>query len=123
MRRLPDLVTLRAAIWTWRNLARARSRLAHETITTVKVNAPPSLPPHAGRGVREALRRANASCLEAALIRQTWLASQGESRDLVIGVAGPATTFRAHAWLEGDAPRESEGYTELLRLPPRVGDR
>ena len=40
-------------------------------------------------GRRDRPRRQRPSCLERSLVLQRWLASQGTSRDLVIGVTGP----------------------------------
>ena len=123
MRRPPDLATLRAAAWAYRALASVREQSRRRDPERVQVLEPPRLPAHAQRGVRGVLRRAHATCLESALVRQRWLAAHGDPRDLVIGVAGPTSSFRAHAWLEGDHPRESEGYTELTRFPARVTGR
>lgn len=79
----------------------------------------PELPSAAGRGVQAVLRRTRWSCLERAVVRQRWLASQGSARDLVIGVsAGPP--FEAHAWLEGDPATDSAAYEELSRHPART---
>lgn len=123
MRRVPDLASVRAALWTLRALARTRRRLRAGDLKTITVEAPPPLPAEAVRGVRGVLRRVDQTCLERALVLQRWLAAHGERRDVVIGVAAPASDFRAHAWLDGDPPTESNGYTELLRLPARVADR
>ncbi len=123
MRRPPDLASLRAALWTWRALARTRRLLRGGELKAIEVDPPPELPSHAVRGVRGVLRRVDQTCLERALVLQRWLAAHGERRDVVIGVAAPASDFKAHAWLEGDPPAESDGFTELLRLPLRVADR
>jgi hypothetical protein len=119
MRRPPDLATLRAAAWAYRALTNLRRNQRDRAPEAVQIVGPPPLPPHAQRGVRGTLRRANATCLESALVRQRWLAAQGDRQDLVIGVAGPTSSFRAHAWLEGDHPSDGEGYTELTRVPAR----
>jgi hypothetical protein len=66
--------------------------------------------------VQTVLRCSRASCLEAALVRQRWLVSQGVHRDLVLGVA-PGPPFAAHAWLDGDPDTSSTGYEELSRHP------
>jgi len=50
-----------------------------------------------------------------ALVRQRWHAGHGSNRTLMIGVRPPAAGFAAHAWLEGDPPSNSVGFTELAR--------
>jgi hypothetical protein len=53
------------------------------------------------------------------MIEQRWQAAQGNPRDVLVGVRGPAAEFGAHAWLEGDEPPGDEsGYRELLRIHP-----
>lgn len=115
MSRPPRICELRAAWWAYRCLRRARRRLAAGR--TELRGAPPSLPVAAVRGVEAALRRGRATCLEAALVRQQWLAAQGVTRDVVIGVTAPSDGFRAHAWLAapGD-PTPVEPWRELTRL-------
>jgi hypothetical protein len=81
----------------------------------VRLPSPPPGGPCAERGVAFALHRRRATCLEAALVRQAVLGGRGVSRELVIGVAGSAGSFRAHAWLHGD-PIERQ-FTELTRRP------
>ena len=118
MRRPPDLAEMRAAVWAYRSVRWLRARPGWEERRVPALPAPPRLPAHAVRGVRAALRRADATCLEHALVRQGWFAAHGELHDVVIGVAGPAAAFRAHAWLDDDPASERVGYTELTRLPP-----
>ena len=65
------------------------------------------------------LRRLPTTCLERAMIEQRWQAANGNPRDVLVAVRGPAAGFRAHAWLEGDEPPADEsGYRELLRIQP-----
>ena len=64
------------------------------------------------------LRRMNATCLIRSQVGQAWDGAYGRRRDMLVGVTAPSTGFRAHAWLEGDPPCHSEGFSELLRLPP-----
>ena len=85
----------------------------------LRLPAPPRLPPSAARGVAAALRRSRSTCLVEASVRQAWLASQGDLRDLVIGVKPPAEGFAAHAWLKGDPESSAVGFTELTRVPAR----
>ena len=113
--RPPRICELRAAWWAYRCLCNARRRLAAGHMD-VRV-APPALPASAVRGVEAVLRRAQPSCLEAALVRQRWLEAHGVLCDVVIGVTAPSEGFRAHAWLED--PNESgarQPWHELARL-------
>ena len=110
-----DLPTARAAVWAWRSLRDARRRLKVERIDAIRLAAPPALPPHAARGVTAVLRRTPNTCLERSLVLQRWLAAQGEPRDIVVGVAGPAARFKAHAWLDGE-PGADTGFDELTRV-------
>jgi hypothetical protein len=79
----------------------------------------PRLPSSALRGVNAALRLGRSTCLVRGAVLQAWWLSQGEARDLIIGVTAPSKGFAAHAWLEGDPPCHSEGFEELSRLPAR----
>jgi hypothetical protein len=82
--------------------------------------APPAVAAHAGRGVEAVLRRSKATCLEAALVRQHWLAVHGVICDVVIGVTAPGAGFRAHAWLDeslGSTGSAARPWHELTRLP------
>jgi hypothetical protein len=117
MRRPPDLVTLRAAVWASRALRRVRRDLQQQPLRAVRVPAPPTLPEHAARGVFVALRRVDPSCLERSLVLQRWMASQGDPREVVVGVSAPGA-FRAHAWLAGEQPPAGAGFAELMRLAP-----
>jgi hypothetical protein len=115
-RRPPRICELRAALWAHRCLRDARLRLAAGH-TDVRI-APPALPAAAVRGVEAILRRAGATCLEAALVRQRWLRGQGVQRDVVIGVTAPSDGFRAHAWLaDPNEPAAHQPWHELTRLP------
>jgi hypothetical protein len=110
------LATARGAAWAARASLVAHRQLRSVPLESIELPPVPSLPRAAGRGVQAVLRGTRATCLERALVRQRWLASQGVARDLVIGVrAGPR--FAAHAWLEGDPAASSAGYDELSRHP------
>jgi transglutaminase superfamily protein len=108
-----DVPTLRAAWWTARALLRTRRQLPDSRVGGVRVAPPPALPRTAERGVQAVLRRVPNTCLERALVLQQWLLSQGDRRQVVVGVTS-AEGFQAHAWLEGEAPPEA--FKELLRL-------
>lgn len=117
MRRV-DLPTLRAAWWATRAARRARRQLrTGARLEELSLPPVPDLPDSAGRGVAAALRRGNYTCLVEASTRQAWHAAHGRPRDVVIGVTAPTSGFRAHAWLEGDAPCHSEEFEELSRHP------
>jgi hypothetical protein len=65
------------------------------------------------------LRRLPSTCLERALVLQRWRAAQGDGCDVVIGVAGNHSDFRAHAWLDDERSRaDLEEFRELVRLRP-----
>lgn len=117
MRRMPDVPTLRAALWAVRALRRTRRALKRGPVTEIRLGRPPTLPASAWRGVRAVLRRSDPTCLERALVLQSWAVAQGEPRDVVIGVNGTGEQFAAHAWLDGDADGEGGPYQELMRVP------
>ncbi len=114
--------------WTVRAVRASRAQLLERQPPEVRLPPLPSGGDPAGgdRTVRLAARAARASCLETAIVRQRFLASQGVRRDLVIGVTAPSAGFRAHAWLEGDGG--TSGFVELHRhpapsvAPPRLPD-
>jgi hypothetical protein len=114
IRRRVDPQALRGSWWTLRSLRRVRRQLRDGRLEDVVVPPPPPLGDSAARGIEAVLRRM-ASCLERSLILQRWLASRGESRDVVIGVRAPSSGFRAHAWLDGEPAGD---FDELLRLGP-----
>ena len=105
--------------WAGRALIDVRRSLRRSTLPEVTVTPPPPLPAHASRGVRFVLRSRPSTCLQRALVLQTWHAAQGNPRQVVIGVAGSGGGFSAHAWLDGDAGDPGHGFDELLRLPAR----
>lgn len=114
---MPDVASLRAAWWTVRARRRARRDVRHEPFRPVSLPPPPPLPEHAARGVRAVLRRRSDTCLIRATVMQAWYSSQGQRRDVVIGVTAPKRGFRAHAWLDGDRAASSDVYEELIRIP------
>jgi len=114
------LAAARGAAWALRACVAAHRQLPTVALDRLALAPVPDLPRAASRGVHAVLRRTRWSCLERAIVRQRWLASQGSARDLVIGVsAGPP--FAAHAWLDGDPAAEYAGYEELSRHPARAG--
>ncbi|HVF53264.1 MAG TPA: lasso peptide biosynthesis B2 protein [Actinomycetota bacterium] len=115
MKHLPDLAEVRAALWTLRAAQRARHDLERSGLNSVHLPPPPDVSPQAARGMNGVFRRTNYTCLVRALVRQAWAESFGEHRDVVIGVTAPQSGFKAHAWLENEAPCHEERYHELLR--------
>src|SRR5687768_3528235 len=107
---------LRAALWTVRGLRSVRHQLRHQRVDQVRLRLPSRLPANASRGVYAVLRRQRHSCLERALVLQRWYASQGQHREVVIGVTGPHD-FLAHAWLEGETTCHDSPFAEIMRLP------
>jgi hypothetical protein len=114
---MPDVATLRAAAWAASALVRVRRQLRRRALTEVRLAPPPRLPASSGRGVEALLRRREHTCLEAALVRQRWLAGQGDARDVIVGVSSPRD-FSAHAWLDGDMAPAAGGFQELTRVAP-----
>lgn len=117
VRRL-DPATVRAAVWALRALTRTRRTLKSDGLISPRLPRVPALASSARRGAVGALRRLKATCLERAMVLQAWDAAHDVRRDLVIGVTSPGDGFRAHAWLDGEAPCHEEGFTELVRRPP-----
>lgn len=79
---------------------------------------PPTAAPEDPGAVNLILRLRRATCLERSLVVQSWLASQGIHRDVVIG-AKAVDGVAAHAWIDGEDG--GRGYVELTRvsLPQR----
>jgi hypothetical protein len=112
----PD--ALRAAWWANGALTRARRALARRELDEITLAPPPRLPASAERGVNALLRRRSATCLERSLVLQRWHAAHGDRRDVVIGVDGAITGFRAHAWLDGEELPPQARFDELGRVRP-----
>lgn len=107
---------LRAAWWAHRALRSTRRSLADGRVERVDIT-PPALPRTAVRGVEAVLRRSGPTCLEAALVRQRWLAAHGVRLDVVIGVTAPRDGFEAHAWLdEPGSYATADPWHELTRV-------
>jgi hypothetical protein len=117
--RLRPAVLIGAA-WALLSAFRVRRQLRKHGLRREPLR-PPRLPRSAGPGVRGALTRLAPTCLERALVQQAWLVSQGEPRDVVIGVLssglGPGDAA-AHAWVDGTDPSSAARYVELHRIPP-----
>jgi hypothetical protein len=110
-----DLPTLRAAVWAESALLRARYALKRRGIEHVSIKRPPPLPGESRRGVLAVLRRQPHTCLERALVLQSWEAAHGNAHDVIIGVTLESGDFTAHAWLA--EVEEAGGFHELMRLP------
>ena len=112
------MAELRAAWWADRALRGLRVQLSQASLRNLWLLPPSELPESGLRGVTIVLRLRRASCLEGALVRQSWLAAHGVRRDVVIGVGSPGRDFAAHAWLDGDRDPLAAQYTELTRVAP-----
>ncbi|MGH2719954.1 MAG: lasso peptide biosynthesis B2 protein [Actinomycetota bacterium] len=115
----------RAARWAW-SATRALRRDLPELGLGASVLPPPDLPAGAGVGVWAVLNRLSPTCLERALVGQSWLAAHGEPCDVIVGVrAGGGgngrSSFAAHAWIEGSEPESEKDFVELHRLPASGG--
>jgi hypothetical protein len=110
-----DVSGLRAALWAVRAARRAPSSITRAGVEAPSIPPPPRVGASGERAVLTVLRCRHYTCLERALVRQAWDAAQGVRRELIIGVTSPSRGFSAHAWLEGDAPSDHEGFVELAR--------
>jgi hypothetical protein len=108
----------RGAWWALWAVRRTRLRLRTDGVVSFTLAPPPALPPSADRGVRLVLRCLKPSCLERALVLQSWLRAQGRDHDVVIGVARTDSEFRAHAWLDVETPSRGVGFREITRIAP-----
>jgi hypothetical protein len=111
------LRVLRAAVWAARSTLTARRQLAAGVVRPV-VPDPPDLPLSAGLGVDAVISRLRPSCLEAAVVRQRWLAAHDIKRDIIVGL--PMVDFGitpAHAWIDGMDAQASAEHLELHRWP------
>lgn len=97
---------------------RARRDLARNGLDGAYVAPPPPLPASARRGVLAVVRPREHSCLERALVLQSWDAAHGAPADVVIGVSGAGAEFRAHAWLETMPDVPPGVFQEIHRLAP-----
>lgn len=110
--------TVRAAAWAAVSLRRAR-RVLRSRGVTARIPFPPRLPIGATRGVLAVLRRTEPTCLERAVVLQTWLAAHDLPVEIVIGIAREDDAVVAHAWIEqGVRPSEGDRYREIHRIPP-----
>jgi hypothetical protein len=114
---------LRAAWWAFRSTNAVKRQLAAGVARPV-VPSPPNLPLSAGIGVDAVIGRLQATCLEAAMVRQRWLSAHGIRRDVVIGL--PTFNFGptpAHAWVDGFDVTAAEGHQEIHRIPVASDER
>jgi hypothetical protein len=109
---------IRTVVWAFRAVPAVQRALARRRFTAGDVPIPPSAPEGAEIALNAVLRVRRAKCLTRSIVRQQWLAAQGDLRELVIGVTGSHPEFRAHAWLVGDPAWTASGYTEILRRGP-----
>ena len=112
-----SLVDLRAASWTVLAITTAAASSERDRC---KTSGFPGRPPWTITR-SEACTPSSGAAHElprAALVLQRWHSAHGRPQDVVIGVAGSSSQFRAHAWL-GDEPQEGSGFRELARVAPR----
>lgn len=112
----PGFGTLRAFWWTDRALRAARRGLGSGHMSGIDLPTVPRLPAKARRGVEARFRLRRHTCLERALVRQRFLASQGARQDVVIGVRPTSSGFDAHAWLDGEEDPVAGQFLELTRI-------
>jgi hypothetical protein len=111
------------AAWAWLALLRVRRRLQRNGLSSIALKPAPCSAGGA-LGVHAVISRLSPTCLERALILQSWLAARGTAPDVVIGVppGGLVTSAKdpAHAWLDGLDAVSAASYVELHRVssPP-----
>ncbi len=114
-----DTVVVRAGWWAWRAGRTVHRQLALRGPNGVVVPTAPVVDRtragRAGTAVGAALALSRRTCLEQALVRQSWAAAAGDRTDVVVGVTAPGGGFRAHAWLDGE--RVDPRFVELWRVP------
>jgi hypothetical protein len=109
---------LLGALWATVAARLVRRRLKNSGLAA-RVPRPRHLGPKSEQGVLAALSRLKPTCLERALVLQTWMAMQGNRHDVVIGV--PQDGMRsgpAHAWVDGTESDSPAIYLELHRIGP-----
>jgi hypothetical protein len=110
------------AVWRSSRWARRALREAEDSLkahgVTARIAPPPPLPASAVHGVLSALHHRDPTCLERALVLQTWHAAHDHPYEIVIGVRRADTEVRAHAWVHGVDATPAD-YLELHRLSPR----
>jgi hypothetical protein len=65
------------------------------------------------------LSRQPATCLERALVLQSWLAARGTAHDVVIGVRMTDDGVAAHAWVDEVDRIAPQEFEELYRVPAK----
>jgi Transglutaminase-like superfamily len=110
---------LRAAGWTVRSAVSARRQL-RRGVRPDDILLPrlPRLPEAATTTVRRVTRLLDNTCLERAVVLQTWYAAHGDKKVVWIGVSAPARGFKAHAWLDGEECAR-DALTQLMKIEPR----
>lgn len=107
---------LRGALWAVIALIEVRIAVRRDGVSA-RIHRSPHLSRRAAPGVLGVLNRTSPTCLERALVLQAWRRSQGDCRDVVIGVPRDGLGNRpAHAWVDGTDPRSATEYIELHRL-------
>lgn len=114
--KLHDIV--RGAWWTLGAVHEARRRLRKDGLAGFSLTPPPPLPARADRGMRLILGCLRPSCLERALVLQSWLLARGSAHDVVVGVRKAGKDFNAHAWIDAEGSWEREEFHEIARLGP-----
>ncbi|UQX87873.1 lasso peptide biosynthesis protein [Jatrophihabitans telluris] len=117
MWRLRPTVLL-AAAWALTCLVIVRRRLRREGVRAT-CPAAPRLPMKAYPGVSAVISRLSPTCIERALIIQSWLTAHERYHDIVVGIpTGGMSTETAHAWVDGFEPESAVKYTEIHRIQP-----
>lgn len=110
------LPNMRSFMWAFGRLRAVRAELRHEG-ADVRVPLAVGLGPRGWAGVRTAIAVARPTCLERALLIQSWIGGYMDPPDVVIGVRNRDGAVEAHAWVDGRDPWFDQSYEELARLP------
>lgn len=108
---------IRSFQWAWRGLRNVRRELNRNGGDT-RVPLAVGLGPRGWAGVRVAIALLRPTCLERALLVQSWIGGYMSPPDVVIGVRKRNGTVEAHAWVDGRDPWFDSTYEELARLTP-----
>lgn len=104
-------------LWAVRQLRAVHKRLpVVGTVTRVPRPARPG--PRGWWGIRLAILATHPTCLERALLLQSWMGTYRAAPDVVIGVRNGTNGVQAHAWVEDRDPWFDPSYSELTRLAP-----
>ena len=111
--------TVRAITWAAASRVRARRFVHVSGLQGLALKPAPPLGLEHARTVGRVLTATRATCLVRSAVLQRWLADNGRSVDLVVGVTPPSKGFKAHAWLDLEAERHNlQSFSVIARVSP-----